>query len=174
MTRLGLDFVQRRAAFNRTGLALLAGGVLAVAFSLQQYVSIHEATAALKDRLGSIAAVARRERGEPRLDPEQLRSRIQLANQIVQKRAIPWDTLFREIEAASDKNVGVLSIQPDAGGRVLRITGEARDAAALAEYIARLERQPSLDHVYLAEHELRQVQGRSSLRFGLQAIWTAP
>lgn len=174
MTRLALDFVRRRPAFSRSGVALLAGGAVAMALSLQQYFSVHHESAALKERLGSIAAAARRERGQPHLDPEQLRSRIALANQVVQKRAIPWDALFRDIEAASDKDVGVLSIQPDAGGRMLRITGEARDAAALAAYIARLELQPALDQVYLAEHELRQEQQRSSLRFGLNALWISP
>ncbi len=174
MTRMGLDFVPRRSAVSRAGLALLLGGVVATALSVQQYVSIQEQTRALKEGLGAVAAAAKRQRGELHLNAEQLRSRIELANQVVQKRAIPWDALFRDIEAASDKDVGVLSIQPDAASRVLRIAGEARNVAALAEYIARLEKQPSLDRVYLADHEMRQEQGRSSLRFGLNAIWTSP
>jgi Tfp pilus assembly protein PilN len=174
MTRLGLDFVKRRGAFSRGGAAVLAGGVIAVALSVQQYFSIHQAAAALTENLGTIAAAAKRDSGRPQLDPEQLRVRIRLANQVVERRAIPWDALFRDIEAASDKDVGVLSIQPDAGGRQLRITGEARNAAALATYIARLEEQPSLSEVYLAEHELHVEQQRTSLRFGLNAVWASP
>jgi Tfp pilus assembly protein PilN len=57
---------------------------------------------------------------------------------------------------------------------MLRITGEARNAAALANYIARLEQQPSLNQVYLAEHELHMEQQRTSLRFGLNAVWASP
>ena len=174
MTRLGLDFVRQRPAISRPGIALLAGGIVTVALSVQQYFSIHHETAAFKERLGAIASAAKRDGGRPRPEPEQLRSRIRLANQVVEKRAVPWDALFRDIEAASDKDVGVLSIQPDAGGRVLRITGEARNAAALAAYIVRLEQQPSLDRVYLADHELHVEQQRSSLRFGLNAAWTSP
>lgn len=173
MMRLGLDFIPKHAAFSRTGAALLLTGLLAVGFSVQQYFSIHQGIADLKDSLGAIAAATQRDRGRPQFDTDQLRARIQLASQVVQKRAIPWDTLFRDIEAASNKDVGVLSIQPDADGRVLRITGEARNAAALTAYIERLEQQPSLDRVYLAEHELRAEQGRSPLRFGLQALWVS-
>jgi Tfp pilus assembly protein PilN len=174
MMRLGLDFVRRRPAVSRSGAVLLAGGVLAMGISVQQYAAIRHDIGVVRENLGAATAVANRERGRPQLDTEQLRSRIQLANQVVQKRAIPWDALFRDIEAASEKDVGVLSIQPDVDGRVLRITGEARNAGALAAYIARLEGQPSLDQVYLAEHELHQEQGRTSLRFGLNASWIAP
>jgi Tfp pilus assembly protein PilN len=174
MTRIGVDFVRRPPAFSQPGAALLAGGVVAVALSLQQYVSIHQDAAALKESLGSIAATAKRESGRPQIDPEMLRTRIKLANQVVEKRAVPWDALFRDIEAASDKDVGVLSIEPNAGGHVLRITGEARNAAALAAYITRLEMQASLAQVYLADHELRVDKQRTSLRFGLNALWTSP
>jgi Tfp pilus assembly protein PilN len=174
MTQLALDFVRRRPASARTGAALLVGGALAAALSLQQYFSIRHDTDAVTSRLGLIAAVAKRAGERPEIDPEQLRSRIRLAGQVVEKRTIPWDSLFRDIEAASATDVGVLSIQPDAAGRVLRITGEARNAAALAAYIARLEQQPSLHQVYLAEHELHAERNHSSLRFGLHANWIAP
>jgi Tfp pilus assembly protein PilN len=174
MMRLGLDFVRRRPVVSRSGAALLAGGVLALGISVQQYAGLRHDIDAVRENIGAATAAAKRDSGRPQLDTEQLRSRIQLANRVVQKRAIPWDALFRDIETASDKDVGVLSIQPDADGRALRITGEARNAGALAAYIARLEAQPSLDQVYLAEHELRQEQGRSSLRFGLNALWVSP
>ena len=171
MSRLGIDFVRQRPAINRSGAAVLLCGFLSVGFSAQQYFGVRQDIAALKERLGTAAAVEKRARGQPMPDVDQLRARIQLANQVVQKRAVPWDALFRDIEAASGKDVGVLSVQPDVGAKVLRITGEARNSAALAAYIERLEKQPSLDEVYLAEHEVRQESGRNPLRFGLQATW---
>lgn len=171
MTRLGIDFIAQRAAISRPGAVLLICGAVAMGISVEQYFTLHQQIADLKENLGAIAATAKRERDQPLPDTEQLRARIQLASQVVQKRAVPWDALFRDIEAASDKDVGVLSVQPDAGAKVLRITGEARNSTALAAYIERLEKQPSLGEVYLAEHELRQESGRSPLRFGLQATW---
>lgn len=170
--RLGLDFVRRPVPFSRSGAALLLGGILTMAFSVQQLVKVNAETAALRESQAAAAAAAERARGRPQLNAEQLKLRIRLANQVVQKRSVPWDALFRDIEAASDKDVAVLSIQPDTDGRVLRITGEARNPAALAGYISRLEQRPSLARVYLAEHESRLERGQPLLRFGLNATWT--
>jgi len=171
MIRLGIDFVPRRAAFSRAGAVLLMGGVVAIGLSIHAYFAVHGELGELKENLGAAAAKAKRANGQPVPDSEQLRARIQLANMVVHKRSIPWDPLFRDLEAASGKDVAVLSVQPDAVAGAVRIGGEARDAAALSAYIERLEQQPSLADVYLAEHEVRQAAGRSPLRFGLQATW---
>ncbi|HWP87787.1 MAG TPA: PilN domain-containing protein, partial [Burkholderiales bacterium] len=77
----------------------------------------------------------------------------------------------RDIENASDDKIGLLAVQPDAATGVVRITGEARDAAALTDYITRLEAQPSLQNVHLAEHEIKLNQGHPVVRFNLNATW---
>ncbi len=162
---LELDFVRTPARAGATGIVLLGCGLLAAAFSVQQYLSFSERLAA------HAREAAPRETAVTRVNLDQLRARLLAANKVVEKRTTPWDTLFRDIEAVSDKSVGLLSVQPDLAGRQVRITGEARDAAALAAYITRLSQKASLRDVYLTDHEMHQVDGQAVIRFGLSANW---
>jgi Tfp pilus assembly protein PilN len=171
MIRLGIDFITPRTAIGRLGAAVLVGGAVLMGASMYENFAVQRAIADVKEELGAAAAKAKRGHRQALPDNDQLRARIQLANMVVQKRSIPWDALFRDIEAASGKDVAVLSVQPDAGAGVVRISGEARDAIALGGYIERLAKQPSFADVFLAQHEIRQAAGRSPIRFNVQATW---
>ena len=166
--RLQLDFVRSRRRYTWLGALLLSSGILLAGFSVQQYFAAEAEIAALEREL---ARLARGAGGEPKVDFDRLRARIVLANQVVRKKTVPWDGLFRDIENASDDKIGLLAVQPDAATGVVRITGEARDAAALTDYITRLEAQPSLQNVHLAEHEIKLNQGHPVVRFNLNATW---
>ncbi|MEI6299817.1 MAG: PilN domain-containing protein [Betaproteobacteria bacterium] len=173
-----LYFVGGKRLSGATGFALLAAGVLCLAYAVLGYNEINgrnellqaqlRAAAPVRERAGTAATTKQAEfRGE------ELRRKIQLAAQVVQRKSVPWDRLFRDIEDATNKDVGLLSIQPEANNRVLRIDGEARDLAALTDYIARLKGRPSLHNVHLVAHELRNESGQRSVRFGLNATWEA-
>jgi Tfp pilus assembly protein PilN len=166
--RLQLDFVRSRRRYTWLGALLLSSGIVLAGFSVQQYFAAEAEIAALEREL---ARLARGAGGEPKVDLDRLRARIVLANQVVRKKTVPWDGLFRDIENASDDKIGLLAVQPDAATGVVRITGEARDAAALTDYITRLEAQPSLQNVHLAEHEIKLNQGHPVVRFNLNATW---
>ena len=166
--KLQLDFVRPRRRYTWLGALLLSSGIALAGFSVQQYFAAEGEIAALEREL---ARLARGAGGEPKVDLDRLRARIVLANQVVRKKTVPWDGLFRDIETASDDKIGLLAVQPDAATGVVRITGEARDAAALTDYITRLEAQPSLQNVHLAEHEIKLNQGRPVVRFNLNATW---
>lgn len=166
--KLQLDFVRPRRRYTWLGALLLSSGIALAGFSVQQYFAAEGEIAALEREL---ARLARGAGGEPKVDLDRLRARIVLANQVVRKKTVPWDGLFRDIENASDDKIGLLAVQPDAATGVVRITGEARDTAALTAYITRLEAQPSLQNVYLAEHEIKLNQGHLVVRFNLNATW---
>ena len=168
---LQLDFVRAPSRIGLPGAALLVCGLIAAAFSVQQYVVVSAEIAGRERSSDNTERSARRDGGLP-VNLEQLRVRLLAANRVLEKRTTPWDALFRDIEAVSDKKIGLLSVQPELSGRQVRITGEAHDAAALAEYIKRLEQKASLANVHLTDHEMRQEQGRSVIRFGLSATWT--
>jgi len=165
-----LDFVRAPSRVGTAGIVLLAGGLAAAAFSVHQYM---EASAELAAREQVSSAESRQvtTAAATPVNVEQLRARLLAANQVLEKRTTPWDALFRDIEAVSDKKIGLLSVQPEIAGRVVRITGEAHDAAALAQYITHLEETASLAGVHLTEHETRQDSGRTVIRFGLSAVW---
>ena len=166
--KLQLDFVRSHRRYTLHGALLLLSGIGLAGFSVQQYFAAKGEIAALEHQL---AKLARGAGGEPKVDLERLRARIVLANQVVRKKTVPWDGLFRDIENASDDKIGLLAVQPDAATGLVRISGEARDAAALTGYITRLEAQPSLQNVHLVEHEIKVNQERPVVRFNLNATW---
>lgn len=173
MKSLGIDFVATAPHVSKAGAALLLCGFVVVGVSGTQYYDARQSVVELREKLAAAAAAERRNRSQPMPDDELLRARVRIASQVVEKRAVPWDTLFRDIEAASGKDIAVLAIQPDANGKEVRLSGEARDSTALTAYLERLEAQPSLAYVFLAEHELKPEQGRGPLRFTVQANWVA-
>jgi Tfp pilus assembly protein PilN len=169
--KLELDFVRPRRRYTLPGALLLLGGLISVGFSAQQYSAAEDKIAALERKLAGFTRGTGGAGDERKVDLDRLRARIVLANQVVRKKTVPWDGLFRDIENASDDKIGLLAVQPDAATGLVRIAGEARDAAALTDYITRLEAQPSLQNVHLAEHEIKLNQGRPVVRFNLNATW---
>jgi Tfp pilus assembly protein PilN len=170
--KLDHDFARPRRRHSLPGAVLLAGGIAAAVFGVQQYFAAEHEVRVLEHEVAMLASGARNGNGRS-VDLERLRTRIVLANQVVRKKTVPWDGLFRDIENASDSKIGLLAVQPDAASGAVRISGEARDASALTDYITRLEAQPSLQNVHLAEHEVKVIQGRPVVRFNLNATWTA-
>jgi hypothetical protein len=169
--KLDLDFVRPQRRYSLQGAVLLLVGIAAAGFGAQQYVAAERELGALEHELGTLARGAGGARGERTADLDNLRARIVLANQVLRKKTVPWDGLFRDIESASDSTIGLLAVQPDVATGLVRISGEARDASSLADYMARLETQASLRKVHLVEHEMKREHGRSVVRFNLNATW---
>jgi Tfp pilus assembly protein PilN len=170
--KLGLDFVRPRRAYSVPGAVLLLAGFTAAGLGVEQYFAAQREVAALERELSTLGGGARGIGTERSVDLDRLRARIVIANEVVRKKTVPWDGLFRDIESASDSKIGLLAVQPDAASGLVRISGEARDAAALTDYIGRLETQPSLKNVHLAEHEIKSSAGTAVVRFNLNATWT--
>lgn len=173
-SRLHLDFVRPWAPRTGLGAALLAVGVFAAVATLVEYRALAVESAQLETRIADTQRMARRELPRLRqaaLDPKALADEVRNANTVLAQLTIPWDALFREIEAAGDKSVTLLSIQPDAGTRALRITGEGRRFEDVLAYIGRLEGRPALANVFLASHELRQGGAQRPVAFALVAQW---
>jgi Tfp pilus assembly protein PilN len=169
--KLDLDFVRTRRPYTLRGALLLLSGVVLATFGAQQYYIAEHEIAALEQELAMLARAQRGHGAGRQVNIDQLRGRLVLANQVMRKKSVPWDSLFRDIENASDKKIGLLGVQPDATTGFVRISGEARDAAALTDYILRLEKQPSLRNVHLTEHEIKSNQGQAVVRFNLNATW---
>jgi Fimbrial assembly protein (PilN) len=171
MIRLDHEFVRRRRRLSAPGALLLAAGVFALGGVVERYVAVNRNLAEVENSLATTTRRTTRVEATA-VDLEQMRARMVLAGQVVKKRTIPWDRLFRDIEEASSADIGVLSIEPEAGGGIVRINGDALDAAALSAYVMRLEEKSALRNVHLIGHELRQEQGRPVLRFVITANWT--
>lgn len=109
----------------------------------------------------------------PAPDPRIATRAIDASNRVIDRLAEPWAQMLAGVEAATIEGVALLALEPDAGRRIVRLGGEAKDAAALAEYLARLAAIPGLADVHLSQHEERDDRGLRVLRFGVSASWAA-
>lgn len=104
-------------------------------------------------------------------NPETARA-LQHADQVARQLALPWDKLFRSIEAATSDRVGLLAVEPDATRALVSISGEAVNHQAVIDYLARLNASNRLHGVHLVRHEIRTGDPRRPVAFTLQAQWS--
>ena len=171
MRRLDLDFQQQRNQASGTGIlllviALLLGGKL---FSDYRDTAVElEAGAAKIQRLERLAGrkPVRVGKGDERSGEE-----IKRANEVIAQLALPWDQLFAAVESAMGKDIALLSIQPDRRKGMVAIGGEAKDVAAMLDYMRRLNEKKPLKQVVLLSHQIQQQDPQKPVRFNLSAQW---
>ena len=171
MRRMHLDFVQPHARRTWVGVLLLAvGAAAAYALLAQHYAQLRE-TAALEEQIADARRAVRREMPPLRVGGGRaLAQEVRAANAVIAHINVPWDALFRELEAATEADVALLAIQPDPVNGQVRIAGEARKLDAVLGYMAKLEARESLANVVLLSHELKDVPSRP-VAFTLAADW---
>jgi hypothetical protein len=170
MNALWLDYQQDRPA-HRAGSALLALALLLLILSFARYQGLNGEAEAWEQKLeqapraqGLRATAAGRE-------VKSLSLEVKRANEVLRQLTLPWEDLLQGVEAAADKRVALLAVEPDAEKQVVRISGEARDFAALLKYIERLDKQPVFGPVYLQSHRVMLRDPERPVRFALQAVW---
>lgn len=170
MKALDLELLPRRRVPLAVWLMLLSGAVL-VGDGLLRTAELREE---LRDSLAAASPTAGRTRASPTeaLDPALARE-LRVAERAVEHLALPWDELFRQVEAASYERVALLAIEPDAQKRELSITGEALDYLAVLTYVARLGEHGMLTDVHLVRHEMREDAPQRPLQFTVAARWKA-
>ena len=172
MNTLRLDFHPRAARASRT----LAWGALALACIAAAATALHLARA--NDTLSDLRA--RHDVLEARARPVQRRSevvgpelahRIASANQAIDALAVPWDALFRSIESADARGLGVMSLVPNARTHLLRLSGEAKSVPDLLAYVDRLAALQALQQVHLEGYDTVVRDGVSVVSFTVAATW---
>lgn len=163
--------VPRRASMGLLAIgALLTGGALYAHQALLAGIAQHEARLGelTRSTTGAIAATN---------DPRQLDAETQRANAILRQLAQPWDALFRALEstaARQEKTIALLAIQPDAEKRQVQISGEAKNLAAMLDYVKLLSADPAMASVHLVSHQVQSRDPQRPVRFSLSAEWRPP
>jgi hypothetical protein len=91
--------------------------------------------------------------------------------QAAQHMNMPWHHLFLAFETVPDKNIILLSFEPEATQGTVRVTGFARSLTHLQRYIEQLA-QTQLHQVILLAYQ-QTGEGENQLKFVLQAQWFA-
>lgn len=173
MKAIDIDFGWRRHSKGRVaGIVLLAVAVAGVGVQTWAYLGLRaeadtwQADRSRLDRLASAPSAKNSPEGR-----ERLRAELQLSNRIIDKLDTPWDALFGTVEATADKQAILLGVEPDAERREVRLTGEAKDAAAMLDYLRELRRAPALRNAHLTGHQINVQDSQRPVRFTIEAGW---
>jgi Fimbrial assembly protein (PilN) len=176
MRRLELDFLRSGRQPGWAAWTLLA---LALAFALdlgRSWYVLDREIARNEARLVAHAGPARQSDllkvSSRNTAPSPIREgELAAARDTLQRLSVPWDALFGALEAAQTERASLISIEPDAGGGTVTLTGEAKDYLAALSYVANLEQQKFLSRVHLARHETRLNDPQRPVAFTISASW---
>jgi hypothetical protein len=157
--RLELDHIAPRRRRGWPGLVLL-GLSLAVAADLGLRY---------RDTLAAIESVPARAAVLQIIPRKSNDAEDKAARTAVRQLALPWAGLIRALEDSATPDVALLQVQPEAQQQVLRVTAEARDAAAMFKYLHGLAAARGLSQIHLVSHEVAQDDPQRPVRFAAQA-----
>lgn len=91
--------------------------------------------------------------------------------QIIGRLSTPWDAFFTGLEAVSNENAAILSIEPDLQTGLLHIEGEAKDYASVLTLVAQLRTTRPFSNVFLLHHEIKRDDPQHPVGFSLSLRW---
>jgi len=167
MKRIDLNFYSSRARLvKRTGIFLLLAGVLSSGYIVQVYSQFRGQNEKLKSELTSLHT--HQQDGKVNPDDKKLELSIQHASAVIDRLAFPWDKLFKTLESSTvNKDVALLSIQPDIAGGVVTLKAEAKNLNAMLGYIKRLSGEEFFQDVHLVNHQIQLSDPQRPVRFML-------
>lgn len=174
MRTLLLDYQQNRRKPDWTDIVLLAGGFVMAIYIGVHSVNVFSEVKALEEKQTVLDRKPDHGATDSRLaslDAQQLRSEVKQANDILAQLALPWETLFKDIESSQKDHVALLSIEPDTEKHAVKITGEAKNLDTVLGYIRFLQKKSSLTGVYLQTHRVDQQMAEKPVRFVVTATW---
>jgi Tfp pilus assembly protein PilN len=171
--RLELDFWRvgrRERTSNFLGFVLVVIGAVAAGTCGWRIEAQEERLADLRAQLAKLEK-APRAANRSAAQAQELGPQIQRAEQVIRQLALPWNDLFRTLEASQSKKIALLSVHPDATRKEVRIAAEARDFPAMVGYVERLQQSEWLSQAHLQTHQVREQEPERPIRFTVSASW---
>src|SRR5687768_12808951 len=97
----------------------------------------------------------------------EIKLEVKKANAVMSELDLPWEALFDSLEHAASRDVALLSFQPNAVGRTIRIGGEAKNISAMLDFVGALEREPAVEDAYLLKYEIKRDDPQQPVLFSL-------
>lgn len=95
---------------------------------------------------------------------------IKAVNGVIRQLNFPWADMFGALETATNKDVALLGIEPDARKNLVRVTAECKTDQAMLNYIRRLQQTGLLIDATLQKHEVQAQDAERPLRFTVTGI----
>ena len=178
MSRLfAIDFAARRWRMTGAAWVLLAFAVIVAAAWFSVAADLRKRFARAEDELAALQrtqerATAAQERSARTgaITPERARS----VNDAIRRLNLPWDAIFSALNTASSSQVALLSLEPDPGAGVVRLTGETRSTEAMLALQRRLGQQSGITSAVITKHEVKVGSPGAPVRFWIEARWETP
>lgn len=177
--RLAFDFLrpQRplRAPSRLLGGALLVAGLLALLAAMDRYQGVLADADALEARVARLRArqdQAQATAARP-LAPA-LQAGLRQAGLAAAQLAVPWEQLWRAIEACRGDDIALLAVALDPARGEIGLTGEARSFPVLSAFADALAGHGAFERVTLTQHKLSDGAPPVVVRFELRLAWRAP
>lgn len=173
MRRLNLDF---HATPGRPWVAIvmLSCGIVLLAAAVTQYQQaaseLARSEAVLLGRQRADKKNVTRSQAMPKLAAERTRE-MAAARRVMQQLALPWDALFLNLELATEKDIALLAIEPDAKKMRITLIAEASSLQGMLNYVRRLQALALFSDVILQKHEVQLKDPDRPLRFTLTGHW---
>jgi len=170
MDALWLDYRRNRQGSPLPGFTILAIALIFAGWLLNEFRTLQETVDTAEHRVAVLKRAADRRATQARAEPAQ-------GNPIAKPARLPqkeWARLLDGIEAPIDETVTLLSLEPNEREREVALTGEAKDFAALAAFVKRLEEGAVLKNVRLLNHDIVREHPQKPVRFALVAVWSRP
>lgn len=174
MRSLKLRFPYAGQQARSADYILLALGLLVFVVCLYQLKLIMEEIAHWDARIHRLEQ-QQQHRKTPRTPiariTQETQQELKQADEILRQINLPWEALFDSLEYAASKDVALLSVQPNVASRAVRINGEARNLAALTDFVEAIEREDVFENAYLLSYKVKKENPHRPIVFSLTATW---
>lgn len=180
MQRLALNFSCKQRSLQAWnplwGAVLLLSGVIVLCIVGYEYSRQLSLNSDLRGEYASLQDRTQRQSNNAPLSPSVV-AELEQANIAYEQSQIPWIEIFAALEAARGNHpddIALLAIKADASKLELRITGEAKDFAALSVFTSALSASPDFQNVSLINDKLSVGSTPVVVVFDLRLNWAKP
>jgi Tfp pilus assembly protein PilN len=164
--RMKIDFAGGSTPPSPAGLLAIA---LAVVACVGAVAPCLEAFGQLQQDHATLAGARLRvQDASVSLSPKQIES----VNRTVRQLNLPWASLWDAVEAGLSDRVALLSLEPEAGTRTLRLQGEAKSAEDMIDFTEALANDKRFLSARLVRHDINDSDRNRPYRFQLEAQWS--
>lgn len=156
------------------GLLLLGLALAALAYLVGYYRDLDRRLATWEVRVAAMAPTPDRHRPTGPIAAAEAKAKrveVEQANTVLRRLALPWEAMFRAVEASGNGRVALLSLEPDPAKGEVRISGEAKDLAAMLAYVKQLGSRQEFQRVLLQSHRVDAEAKERPVVFFLLAKW---